>query len=80
MSKGTSWNYGDEVLVAIPSATCSAHVRAGVIVEITEVNNQTLAQIVGATEGTLAYSVEFPDGSDVLIPENYLLPIRLGSA
>lgn len=47
--------------------------KPGEVVSITVVEGRQ-SEVFGFPPGTVLYTVEFPDGSDALIPEGALLP------
>jgi len=62
------WTYGDSV-----QAKIGAIVKPAEVVSITVVEGRQ-SEVFGFPPGTVLYTVEFPDGSDALIPEGALLP------
>lgn len=70
------WTYGDEVAVVTANEREAFQTRPGVVVAITTVESLALSSAVAWPVGTILYTVEFEDGSDALIPEAKLLPLK----
>jgi len=68
------WTYGDSVLTALADDSGKLVMKPCEVVGITVVENVAQSEMLGLAPGTILYTVEFPDGSDALIPEEALLP------
>ena len=64
------YKHGDAIQVK-PSIE-NKSIRVASIVGITVVETADMAKHFNASVGTVFYTVEFPDGSDALVPEDFV--------
>lgn len=66
------FDYGDEVVINIDAPLKYRPGEYGAVCGITIINNETLSQIYELGQGTVTYTIEYIDGTDCLVPEEYL--------
>jgi len=68
------FDFGDEVLASETDQDGVVSTSVGSIVSITAVTTDSESKVFGYPIGTVLYGVEFADGSDRLLPEEFLQP------
>jgi hypothetical protein len=67
------FDYGDEVVLRVPKDVAGGAVdKLCVVVSITPIETEQQAQRFARAVGEVLYTVEFGDGSDLLVPETDL--------
>jgi hypothetical protein len=76
MKEIMEFDYGDDAVFreSVPDGTFLD--RECCVVGITKVESESQIPFFGYPLGTILYTVEFGDGSDKLVPENALRPVR----
>ena len=74
------WTYGDSLQAPLADESGNIVMKPCEVVGITVVENVPQSEAIGWPFATILYTVEFPDGSDALIPEAALLPLEAASA
>ena len=66
------FDYGDEVVLRTQDASGQVVAKACAVVGITTVESTAQSAALDYPSGTVLYTVEFDDGSDLLVPEGRL--------
>ncbi len=69
------FTWGDSVLVSGDAEERYRPGQIGSVCGVTEVGSNELAKVLKVPQGSYAYTVEYDDGTDELIPEEYLRSI-----
>jgi hypothetical protein len=69
------YDYGHELFLLTTDDGGNTVLRPCVVVGVTFIENENQAQHLNHAVGTTLYTVEFGDGSDVLVPEESLRPM-----
>ena len=69
-----NFDYGNEVVVSTADSAGNVVERLGVVVSITPIETEEQAKYFKRRLGDVLYTVEFGDGTDLLVPEIDLSP------
>lgn len=72
MKNKMKFNYGDQVSIRRNAPLKYKPGKIGSIFSITEISNPDLEELYSYNIGTIIYGIEYIDGSDAEVPEQFL--------
>lgn len=77
---GMKYDYGTDLVFGIDDGNGGTVERPCCVVGITTLQTEEQAFIFGHPSGSILYTVEFADGSDLLVHEDLLRPVAPGGS